>query len=155
MLNARTVIMISSIELIILMCEIFNELIYSLYRMHLIHLMHTYILLTSSISIKDIIDSRWVREEGRLTKRPVTDMSTSDNEASRIDQLENSLAKITEQLQALTTAVAGMAVPRAGGNSENVRYEEPPNGLRDDIPIFDDDMAECATGRMIGSPVEF
>ena len=122
--------------------------------MHLIHLMHTYILLTPSLSEKDIIDSHWVREEGRLTKRPVTDMSTSDNDVSRIDQLENGFAKITEQLQALTTAMTNMVVPHAGGNSGNVRREEPPNRLGDDIPALDDDMADYTTGRTVGSQAE-
>ena len=72
-----------------------------------------------------------------------------------MDQFENSLAKFTEQMQALTTAMAKMTVPHTEGNSENVRREEPPNGLGDDIPTFDDDMAEYATGRMIGSQAEF
>ena len=71
-----------------------------------------------------------------------------------MDQLENNLTKITEQLQALTTAVAGMAVPHAGGNSENVRQEESPNRLGDDTPAFDDDMAEYAAGRVSGSQAE-
>ena len=92
------------------------------------YLMHTNIMLTPFV-LKDIIDSRWVREEGRLTKRTVTDMTESDNEVSRMDQLENSLTKITEQLQALTTDVAGIAGSRAGRSSENVRHEEPPNRL--------------------------
>ena len=71
-----------------------------------------------------------------------------------MDQLENNLAKITEQLQALTTAVAGIAGSRAGGSFENVRREEPPNRLGDDIPTFDDDMAEYAADRMTGSQAE-
>ena len=82
-------------------------------------------------------------------------MSESDNEVSRMDQLENNLAKITEQLQALTTAVAGIAGSRTGGSSENARQEVPPVGSGDDVPAFDDDMAEYATGKVIGSPAEF
>ena len=78
-------------------------------------------------------------------------MSESDNEVSRMDQLENSLAKIEEQLQALTTTMANMAAPRAGGNSESMRREEPPVGLRVDLPDFDDDMADYAARRTIGS----
>ena len=76
--------------------------------------MHTYIMLTPSMSLRDIIDSHWVREEGRLTKRKITIMSESDNEVSRMDQLENSLAKIEEQLQALATALANMLCPVLG-----------------------------------------
>ena len=72
-------------------------------------------------------------------------MSESENEVSRIDQLETSPRKVTEQLQALTTAMANMGVPRTGGSSENVRCEKPPNILEDDIPIFDDDMVEYVT----------
>ena len=49
-------------------------------------------------------------------------MSESDNEVSHIDQLENSLAKITEHLQALTTDVAGIVGFRPGGSYENVRH---------------------------------
>ena len=56
-------------------------------------------------------------------------MIESENEVSRMDQLENSLAKITEQLQALTIAMVKMIVPSTGENSGNVRREEPPNGL--------------------------
>ena len=90
--------------------------------MYHVHLMHTYTMLTPSMSLKDIIDSRWVREDGRLTKRTITSMSESDNEVSHIDQLENSLAKITEHLQALTTDVAGIVGFRPGGSYENVRH---------------------------------
>ena len=43
-------------------------------------------------------------------------MSESENEVSRMDQLENSIAKITEQLQALTTVMANMVVPRVLDN---------------------------------------
>ena len=81
-------------------------------------------------------------------------MSESDNEVSRMDQLENSLAKITEQLQALTTAVAGLAGSRTGGSSENTRQEVPPVRLGDDVPIFEDDMAEYAAGRISGPQAE-
>ena len=63
---------------------------------------------------KAIIDTRWVREEGRLIKRELAKMSESENEVSRIDQLETGLTKVTEQLQALTTAMAIMVMPRAG-----------------------------------------
>ena len=38
--------------------------------------------------------------------------------------------------------MANMVVPRAGGGSENVRREEPPNRLSDEIHIFDDDVVE-------------
>ena len=59
---------------------------------------------------RDTIDSRWVREEGRLIKRPVVNMSESVNEGSRMDQIEANLATMTEQLQALTAAMSNMAV---------------------------------------------
>ena len=72
-----------------------------------------------------------------------------------MDQLENGFAKITEQLQALTTAMENMNVPRAEGNSGNVRHEEPSVGLGDDIPAFDDDMTDYAARRTVGSQAEF
>ena len=58
-----------------------------------------------------------------------------------MDQLETSLTKVTEQLQALTAAMTNMAMPHAGGGFKNERREDPPNRLSDDIPIFDDDVA--------------
>ena len=81
-------------------------------------------------------------------------MSESVNERSRMDQIEANLAKMTEQLQTLTAAMSNMAVPRAGGSSENERREEPQNRVNDDAPIFDDDMAEYAAGRIAGSQAE-
>ena len=74
-------------------------------------------------------------------------MSESVNEGSRMDQMEANFAKMTEQLQALTAAMSGMAVPRAAGGSENERRESPPNGLNDNALVFDDDLADNAAGR--------
>ena len=71
-----------------------------------------------------------------------------------MDQLETSLTKVTEQLQALTTVVANMVVPHVGGGFENERREDPPNRLSEDIPIFDDDMAKYAAGMAAGSQAE-
>ena len=71
-----------------------------------------------------------------------------------MDKLETNLTKVTEQLQALTTAMANMAVPCAGGGSENVRLEEPPNRLSDEIHVFDDDMAEYVAWRIAKSQIE-
>ena len=81
-------------------------------------------------------------------------MSESVNERSRMDQMEANIAKMTEQLQNLTAAFSNVAVPRAGGSSENERREEPQNRVNDDIPMFEDDMAEYAAGRVAGSQVE-
>ena len=50
--------------------------------------------------------------------------------------------------------MAGIAGSRAGGSSENVRHEEPPNRLGDDIPTFDDDITEYGSDRMTGSQAE-
>lgn len=47
-----------------------------------------------------------------------------------------------------------MAMPRATGGSENERREGPPSGLNDDVPMFDDDVAEYAAGRIAGSQAE-
>ena len=74
-------------------------------------------------------------------------MSESGNEVSRMDQFENSLAKIEEQLQALATIVANTAAPRIGGNLESIRQVEPLVGMEDDLP--DDDMADYATERTV------
>ena len=81
-------------------------------------------------------------------------MSESVNEGSRMDQMEANFTKMTEQLQALTAAMSGMAVPRAAGGSENERRESPQNGLNDDAPVFDDDLADYAAGRMAGTQAE-
>ena len=78
-------------------------------------------------------------------------MSESVNERSRMDQMEANLAKMTEQLQNLTAAMSNVVVPRAGGSSENERHEEPQNRVNDDTPMFDDDMAEYAAGKMAGT----
>ena len=58
-----------------------------------------------------------------------------------MDQIEASLAKMAEHLQALTATMSNTALPRATGGSENERRDEPPTGLNDDVPGFDDDMA--------------
>ena len=50
--------------------------------------------------------------------------------------------------------MANIAVPHVGGDFENVRSEEPPNRSSDDIPIFDDDVAEYVAGRIAGSQAE-
>ena len=53
-----------------------------------------------------IIAARWVREEGRLVKRTVTNTEmagSSDN--TRMDQLENNMNRMAEQLQAIANAV--------------------------------------------------
>ena len=71
-------------------------------------------------------------------------MSESINEASHKGQLETNLAKVTEQLQALISAMNIMVVPRTAGGYENERGEDPLNRLNDDITTFDDDMAEYA-----------
>ena len=81
-------------------------------------------------------------------------MSESVNERSRMDQMEANIAKMTEQLQNLTATFSNVAVPRAGGSSENERREEPQNRVNDDIPMFEDDMAEYAAGRVAGSQAE-
>ena len=71
-----------------------------------------------------------------------------------MDQMEANLAKMTEQLQTLTAAMSNVAVPRAGGSSENERREEPPNKVNEDIHMFDDDMAEYTVWRIAGSQAE-
>ena len=77
--------------------------------MHCTHVMHTCIMLTIVFQ-KAIIDSRWVGKEGKLVKGPSTNMSKSANEESRLDRLEAKVAEITEQLQVLTNAMAGLTV---------------------------------------------
>ena len=44
-------------------------------------------------------------------------MSESVNEGSRMDQIEASLAKMAEHLQALTATMSNTALPRATGGS--------------------------------------
>ena len=54
-----------------------------------------------------IIAARWVRKEGRLVKRTVTNSemaSSSDN--TRMDQLENNINRMAKQLQAIANAIA-------------------------------------------------
>ena len=70
------------------------------------HLMHTCIMLTPCV-VKAIIDSRWVRKGTRPTKR--TNMSGSENEGSRLDQLETKVTEITEMLQDMTNVVTSLA----------------------------------------------
>ena len=54
-----------------------------------------------------IIMARWVREEGILIKRTVTNTEMADsNNDSRLDQLENNMNKMAEQLQAIANAIA-------------------------------------------------
>ena len=118
----------------------------------MLHALHTF---TPTHDLKrDIIDFHWVREEGRLIKRPIINMSESVNEGSRMDQIEANLTKMTEQLQALTTAMSNMVVPRAARRSENETREGPLSGLNDDAPVFDDDMVEYAAGRIAKSQDE-
>ena len=81
-------------------------------------------------------------------------MNESVNGGSQMDEIEANLAKMTEQLQALTAAMSNMVVPRAAGGSENERCEGPLSGLNDDALVFDDDMAEYAAGRIAGSQAE-
>ena len=71
-----------------------------------------------------------------------------------MDQIEASLAKMAEHLQALTATMSNVALPRAAGGSENERRDEPPTGLNDDVPGFDDDMAEYAAGRIAETQAE-
>ena len=71
-----------------------------------------------------------------------------------MDQIKANLAKMTEQLQALTAAMSNMVVPRAARRSKNERREDPPIGLNDDAHMYDDDMADYAAGRIIGSQAE-
>ena len=86
--------------------------------MHLMHLIHTYIRLTPSMSQKDIIDSRWVRKAERLVRRPSTNMNESANEGSHLDQLETKVAGIIEILQVLTNVVASLTVLCIADNRE-------------------------------------
>ena len=71
-----------------------------------------------------------------------------------MEQIKVSLAKMAEQMQALTAAMSNIVVPRAGGSSENERREEPQNMVNDDIPLFDDDMADYVASRIFGSQAE-
>ena len=103
---------------------------------------------------KSNIDSRWVRKEGRLVKQPSASMSESVNEGSRMDQIEATMAKMAEHLLTLAANASNNAAPRAAGGSENERQEEPPIGMNDEAPAFDDDLAEYATGRMAGTQAE-
>ena len=96
---------------------------------------------------------RHVREEGKLVKKPALNIemaSSSDN--SHMDQLEANMNRMAEQLQTLANAIA------AGQNgrikTSGTRQEGPDARVAEEIPIFDDDMAEYATGKMIGSQVE-
>ena len=76
--------------------------------------------------------------------------SSSDN--SHMDQLEANVNRMAEQLQALANAIA--AGQNGGGGTSKTRQEGPNVWVAEEIPILDDDMAEYATGRMIGSWVE-
>ena len=54
-----------------------------------------------------IIVARWVREEGRLVKRAVTNTEMAGSgDNTRMDQLENNLNRMAEQLQAIANAIA-------------------------------------------------
>ena len=82
------------------------------------HLIHTCITLTPSMSQKDIIDSRWVRKAERLVRRPSTNMNESANEGSRLDQLETNVTGIIEILQVLTNVMASLAILCIADNRE-------------------------------------
>ena len=63
-----------------------------------------------------IIVARWVKEEGRLVKRTVTNTEmagSSDN--TRMDQLENNMNRMAEQLQAIANAIAAGQNGGTGG----------------------------------------
>ena len=69
-----------------------------------------------------IITARWLREEGRLVKRAVTNTKmagSSDN--TRMDQLENNMNRMAEQLQAIADAIA--AGQNGGTRPNGVRQE--------------------------------
>ena len=68
-----------------------------------------------------------------------------------MDQIEATMAKMAEHLLTLTANTSKNAAPRAAGGSENERREEPPSGMNDDTPVFDDDLADYAMGRIVGS----
>ena len=71
-----------------------------------------------------------------------------------MDQIKANLAKMTEQLQALTAAMSNMVVPRAARRSKNERREDPPIGLNDDAHMYDDDVADYVAGRIAESQAE-
>ena len=81
-------------------------------------------------------------------------MSESVNEGSRMDQIEATMAKMAEHLLTLAANASHNAVSHAVGGSENEMREEPLSGMNDEAPIFDDDLAEYATGRMAGTQAE-